>query len=107
MRGDRLRTLREENRLTQKDVSDRTGISESQIYRYESTVEGRRDMEPRGDVIVKLADLFNVSTDYLHGVSDERGSFDKGELSGIERQAIAAWRRGDKVQAIKAIVGDE
>lgn len=102
MRGDRLRQLREDNRLTQSDLAERLEISEIQIHRYE-----KGTAEPRADVVVKFAAFFNVSTDYLLGVTSETGSFVGEKLRPLEARAISAWRRGEKYEAIKVIVDDE
>lgn len=102
MRGDRIKSLREAQGLSQRDVAERLQISESQVYRYE-----KDEIEPRADVVVKFASYFNVSTDYLLGVSDEPGYFYKDGLSAKERSAIAAWRRGEKLEAIMVIAGDQ
>lgn len=102
MRGDRLRLLRDNRSLTQKDLADRLHISESQIFRYE-----KDEIEPRADVVVKLAAYFNVSTDYLLGVSDEPGIYIRSDLNPKEAAVIAAWRRGEKYEAIKEIVEDD
>lgn len=97
MRGDRLRELREKNQLSQADLSKRTGISEVQIWRYE-TGQG----EPRCDIVVMLAKFLECSTDYLLGHSDYIQS-NPGDLAGYENQVIAALRRGDKMAAIRVI----
>jgi transcriptional regulator with XRE-family HTH domain len=102
MRGDRLRSLREAQNLTQKDLAERLHISESQIFRYE-----KDDIEPRADVVVKVAEYFNVTADYLLGLSEEQGVYVKSELKPQEQAAIAAWRRGERIEAIKVIVDDE
>lgn len=51
--------------MSQKQVADGIGITETGYYYYES---GRR--KPGFDVIPALADLYNVSTDYLFGRTD-------------------------------------
>lgn len=102
MRGDRLKLLRTQIGVTQLDLAERLGISEIQIHRYENG-----GAEPRADVIVKFAEFFNVSTDYLLGVSAETGSYFSENLRPREAQAISAWRRGQKYEAIKVIVEDE
>lgn len=101
MRGDRLKELREDMHITQEDLATRLGISEIQVYRYE-----KGTAEPRADVVVKFAEFFNVSTDYLLGVSDESGSYLNERLQPKEARAISAWRRGDIKEAVKAIVND-
>lgn len=102
MHGDRLRALREKSHLTQRDLSERLNISESQIFRYE-----KNEIEPRADVVVKIAEFFNVTTDYLLGLSDQMGVYTKSDLKPHERAVIDAWRRGDLRGALKVMVGDE
>ena len=53
------------NRLTQREVAERLGISQPSYIRYEN---GKA--EPRLENLVKLADLFDVSVDYLLGRTD-------------------------------------
>lgn len=62
----RLKALRKQHKLMQKDIADKLGISESAYGFYE---QGRR--EPSLDTINQLSDIFNVSVDYLvNGTSD-------------------------------------
>jgi len=69
----RLRELRKQKHLSpkaeisRKELSMLTGISTSMIVSIEM---GRRD--PGIKTLIKLADYFNVSIDYLVGRSDER-----------------------------------
>ena len=65
--GDKLKSLRIEKKLTQKQVADRIGLAISAVSSYES---GSR--YPYYDVLVKLARMFHVSTDYLLGITDKR-----------------------------------
>lgn len=102
MRGDRLKELREGERLTQKDLAERLGISEIQVHRYETG-----GAEPRADAVIKMAEYFNVSTDYLLGVTPERGSYFQERLEPKEARVISAWRRGERLEAIKGIADDE
>lgn len=101
MRGDRLKWLREGANLSQLDLAVRLSISETQIWRYENS-----DTEPRADVVVRLAEFFNVSTDYLLGRSDEQG-IHVANLSPEESAVIASLRRGERMEAIKIIANDE
>ena len=63
----RLRELRDLRGLTQSDVSTQIGIAQNTYSQYET---GKR--EPDMATLVKLADFFGVSTDYLLG-KDDRG----------------------------------
>lgn len=60
--GNRMRTLREKKDLKQKRVADSLGISPYQLSRYEG---GHSKPDP--DLIVKIADFYEVSADYLLG----------------------------------------
>lgn len=74
----RLKILREERSLNQADVAKFLEISVPAYYYYESE---KRDMSP--DTIIKLANFFEVSTDYLLGKTDKRNpddSLDKDKL---------------------------
>ncbi len=62
---DNLKKIREERKLTKKEVCERTGISERAYLTYEF---GER--EPKISVIEKLADFYGVTTDYLLGRPD-------------------------------------
>lgn len=58
----RLKDLREDNDKTQKDIADYLGMKQPQYSRYEN---GLRDIS--SDILIKLADYYNVSTDYIFG----------------------------------------
>jgi hypothetical protein len=64
--GERLRQLRTEKGLTQKQLAVETGTSERGIQNYEMGIRN-----PAFDVLIALADYFDVSLDYLCGRSDD------------------------------------
>lgn len=90
----RLKLLREEKGLFQSDIAKILGISNAAVGFYET---GKRDMGT--ETVVKLADFFNVSTDYLLGKSDIRNPEDKikeefefayhKEMEGLTDEEIA------------------
>ncbi len=63
----RIRELREDSDMTQKQVADYLGMKQPQYSRYE---RGFRDIPT--DVLIALADLYKTSTDYILGRVDER-----------------------------------
>ncbi|MEE0858157.1 MAG: helix-turn-helix domain-containing protein [Acutalibacteraceae bacterium] len=65
--GKRLKDLRKEYGLTQQQVADRVWVSKSMISSYE-----RSERTPSYEVLIKLAKLFGVSTDYLFGIETKR-----------------------------------
>lgn len=64
--GERLRILREKNELTQSEVAAYLGTSQSYYAQYEN---GRREIPL--DRAAQLARLYNVSMDYISGLSDD------------------------------------
>lgn len=60
----RLKDLREDHDLTQQKVADYLGMKQAQYSRYE---RGLRDIPT--DMLIRLAQLYNTSTDYLLGLT--------------------------------------
>lgn len=69
MQFSRLKELRLDKGVTQQSVSNATQISRSVLSQYENGIA-----EPTASVVVKLAQYFSVSTDYLLGRTDELGA---------------------------------
>jgi len=61
--SEKLKTLRMSHRLSQRELAERVGVGKSQISYYEN---GERF--PSADVLIKLSDVFRVTTDYLLGI---------------------------------------
>ncbi len=67
MLGNRIKILREEKGLKQDELAKIIDVSPSTIGMYEINKR-----EPNNEITLKLAEYFNVSTDYLLGKSDIR-----------------------------------
>ena len=65
----RLKELRLNNGLTQKDLAKAIEVGRTTISEYES---GK--IVPKQEGLLKIANHFNVSVDYLTGVSNERAT---------------------------------
>ena len=63
----RLRDLREDSDYTHKQIADILFTTQPQYYRYES---GQRDLPC--ELLVLLAEHYNVSADYILGLTDEK-----------------------------------
>lgn len=63
----RIRDLREDNDMTQKQVADYLKMKQPQYNRYE---KGYRDIP--SDVLIALANLYNTTTDYILERTDKR-----------------------------------
>lgn len=58
--GEKLRTLRIQNNLSQKDLAEKLGISTSSVGMYE---QSRRQIP--GKYLVKICEIFHVSSEYF------------------------------------------
>ena len=66
MIGARLSELRIDNKMTQEQLGKKLGLSSVTISQYERDI-----YNPDDETKVKMAKLFNVSLDYLMGLSDD------------------------------------
>ena len=60
-----LKSLRIEHNLSQTQVGNKLGVTQSTIAKWESN-----EREPSLEMLVQIANIFNISTDYLLGLSD-------------------------------------
>ncbi len=67
MFGERLRKLRQERKVPQKDLAEYLGITVRGYQFYESEVN-----EPNISALIALADFYGVTVDYLLGRTDQR-----------------------------------
>ncbi|WP_368488300.1 helix-turn-helix domain-containing protein [Clostridium sp. BJN0013] len=72
MLSDRLKKLRNENNLLQKEIAEKLKITTSAYGFYE---QGKRT--PDTETLNKIAEFYNVSIDYLLGRTNIRDSVDK------------------------------
>ncbi len=69
----RIRDLREDRDLTQKQIAQMLGISQNTYSQYEIGV-----LNYPVDALIKLADFYQVSVDYLLGRTDKKQPYPKG-----------------------------
>ena len=67
MLGQRLRLLRHERKLTQEALGKILGVGKTAISQYE---KGTR--KPDADMLKRMAEFFNVSADFLLGLTDKK-----------------------------------
>lgn len=83
--GQRLKKLREETGLSQKELTDRLMINRSTYARYETS-----STQPDFDTLNKLANYFNVTIDYILGRTDiKRTSLESNESLTKNEKDIA------------------
>lgn len=76
--GQKLRNLRLEAGMTQAELAQRLDITKAVISYYEL-----HERCPSPEVLIKLASIFHISTDYLLGISN-RKMIDVSDLSEEE-----------------------
>lgn len=64
--GERLKYLREKEKMYQSELADKLNLAPSTISMYE-----RGDRDPDTSTLAKIAEIFNVTTDYLLGRDNE------------------------------------
>lgn len=75
--GGRLKSLRKQKNLTQKQLADLIGVKNSIISFYEVG-----DRFPSPEIIIKLAAVLHTSTDYLLGVEKGRSI----DITGLDNK---------------------
>lgn len=79
--GKRIKDLRESKSLSMDQLAKALGVTKSRVNMWENN-----GTIPRGDVLVQLAQYFNVSTDYLLANDDMSGvSTTNEKLNSLQR----------------------
>ena len=79
--AERLRELRKGRGLTQKELGGQTGLSKAVVSKYETGMG-----YPSFDILIRIAQFFGVSTDYLLGASRNKTL----DVSGLTESQIRA-----------------
>ena len=92
----RLKELREKRRLNQEGLAIKLHVSQSTVSAYEV---GERT--PDLSTLITIANLFDVSIDYLVGLSDVRRPITHSDLSLDELELLSEYRSANKVEREK------
>lgn len=87
--NENLKNLRKEKKISQKELSEILKISQSVICDYENN-----KVDPTANILIKYADYFNVSIDYLTGREEEDGRIivQELELPSDEKKVLEKYR---------------
>ena len=77
--GNTLKRLRMESGYTQQQLADKLCVTKSVISYYEL-----QERYPSPEVLIKIASIFHVSTDYLLGLESQKSI----NLSGLDEEDI-------------------
>lgn len=79
--GENLKNLRKRRGMTQNELGAKVGLSKAVVSKYENGMG-----YPSFDVLVRIAQFFDVTTDYLLGVTKGKNV----DVSGLTDSQIAA-----------------
>ena len=85
-----LRLLREEKGISQQKLADMLNISQQAVFKYEKTAS-----EPDISTLIKLADIFDVTVDFLIGngeIVQKSGALNAVMLTESEIDHVKQWR---------------
>ena len=94
----RIKELRENKKESQQKLAMLLNVSQTMISRYEL-----EQAYPDVEMLIKLAQHFGVSVDYLIGVSESKLPYTKSNLSEQEQQMLFLFKRLSKTQKEKAV----
>ena len=80
----RLRALRQARKMSQVDLARRLGVTKQSVSNWEND-----NIQPSIEMLMRLASVFSVSTDYILGI-EQREYLD---VSGLSKEVIAHIRQ--------------
>ena len=90
MIGDRIKQLRLDAKMTQPELAKKLNVTRSAVATYEN-----KTRQPSFHVLVRLAQIFRVSTDYLL-LGNDNDSLDVSGLSGDQKMILLSLIRNFK-----------
>ena len=84
MIGDRIKQLRLDAKMTQPELAKKLDVTRSAVAAYENNTR-----QPSFQILIRLAHVFNVSTDYLL-LGNDNNLLDVEGLSGEQRAIIVS-----------------
>lgn len=100
--GNRIKYLLNHNRLSQRDLADRAGITYTSLSRY---IKGERI--PNSEILAKIATALHVDANILLGIeinnNDPEKDFYKAQR--LAARNAESWTKKQKADLILAIMG--
>lgn len=101
--GRRLEILRKNKEISYGDLEEKTGISRSLLWRYET---GKSD--PGLKALIKLSDFFGVTLDWIAGNGDDEIQFtSKDKYDNAVNRAIKENISPDKLENLIKILKED
>lgn len=84
MLNQRIRGLRQARNMSQVELANRLGVTKQSVSNWEND-----NIQPSIEMLMRLASVFSVSTDYILGI-EQREYLD---VSGLSKEVIAHIRQ--------------
>lgn len=97
----RIAELRKEKHYDQKYLAYRLGISQKTVSGYENGVSN-----PSIDTLIKMAEIFNTSVDYIIGNSNIKAPINKvmdGKLTKEDKEMLVMFKKLPYPKQLKAL----
>lgn len=78
--GERLSELRKDKGWKQKELASKLGVKEKTVSAYENSITA-----PSDPIQEEIARLFNISLDYLHGLTNEEVSYNRSDYVALPK----------------------
>ena len=85
-----IKILRGEHKMSQQRLADALGISQQSVNKYEN-----QNVQPDIDILMRMADFFDTSIDYIVGHTEVRRKIESTEahyLNTDEAKLISRYR---------------
>ncbi|MBP3591826.1 MAG: helix-turn-helix transcriptional regulator [Clostridia bacterium] len=90
--GNRLKQLRLREGYTQQQLADKLGVTKSVVSYYEL-----QERYPSPDILIRLAHIFRVTTDFLLGLEHKElidlGGLDEEDIITVKRMISALQKK--------------
>jgi len=86
--GERLAELRKDKGLRQKELADKLKVKEKTVSAYENDVTA-----PSDRIQEEIARLFDVSLDYLHGLTNEEVTYNREQYVVLPKSFTAKMKK--------------
>lgn len=98
--GLRITDILQKRGLTQKELSERVGVTQTVMSRY---ISGDRD--PKPDMVANIATALHTTSDFLLGIENEE--FNHSRVRRIIARNASLMTEQEKKELIDALFGEE
>lgn len=98
--GLRITSILQKRGLTQKELSERVGVTQTVMSRY---ISGDRD--PKPDMVANIATALHTTSDFLLGIENEE--FNHSRVRRIIARNASLMTEQEKKELIDALFGEE